>query len=271
MTFQFCDDLVVSVHKPPVLKSGRQYDQISLPAISLLEPPTQGSPPSSSYSIASSHSPRSKLEPTKEESTTASPLLSLPLICVPKASTSHHALEVSVAKQQLSSFKTPPLNPQATSAKGVVIPKSNTVSSSSQQAAESIKKLYNLTFTDVQKAQNAKQLEAEEEKKEDKNKTAVKEETSKSSFSSFRRSFKLSPKGSKHGQQSTRPESSPKSAQNESKSPSRRKTISSSRPEKPKFFLQDILPVLQEKNQLKEQVHLLEDQIESLQRYTCST
>ena len=188
---------------------------------------------------------------------------------------SHHALEVCIGSHKVTSCKTSPLDPQTTSAKGTVA-QSDSLNgfSSSQQAAESIRKLYSLTFKDSQKAQNGKsKQERETEKGEEREAGEVKEEAAtvgSSPFQSLRKSFKMSPKRRGRGESRKRSalsESSSESPQHRSNPILRRKTISGARMlEKPKFYLRDLLPIFQERNKLKEQVHLLECEVESLKR-----
>ena len=201
----------------------------------------------------------------------------------------HHALEISVNSQKVTMIKSGPLNPQLTSVKGTIEPAESGGGDSggaggvspSQQAADSIRKLYDLTFVDggpqtVKKERNTAAAEEEEEEddgkegteEQDERDTASlvkkKEETTKvgtSPFQSFRKSFKLSPR-----HKTSKPEASPELL-HYGNSPLRRKTFGGAKVERPKFYLRDILPVLQEKNKLKEQVHLLECEIESLKRY----
>ena len=265
---QVCDTLLVSVHEQPFLKSGLDYDH--LPSIaSPAKPPTLSSPAlQPSYSDNSSSSSRKKQVSSSSKS---APLSTRG----PDASSSHHhqhAWEVSAQTHQLTSFKTVPLDPQTTSAKGTIKP-ANSCSgvSPTQQAAESIKKLYDLTFTESEKEENQKLLEAEGIlRKEEEVDSPVKEEevtTPSGPFLSFRKSFKISPKHRESRKRSARSEGSPELPHIGSSSSSRRKTIAGGKIEKPKFYLRDILPVLKEKNQLKEQVHLLEDEVASLKRY----
>ena len=175
---------------------------------------------------------------------------------------------------KVTSSKTNPLHPQTTSAKGTITPTDSTNGvSPSQQAVESIRRLYTLTFQDRQKAQNDKlKLEGETEEEGKREAGAAKEEAvtvGSSPFQSLRKSFKMSPKRRVHGESRKRSalsESSSESPRRGSNPIVRRKTVSGGRLEKPKFYLRDLLPLLQERNELKEQVHLLECEVESLKR-----
>ena len=190
-------------------------------------------------------------------------------------SSSHHALEVSAESQRVTLFKTAPLDPKTTSIKGMITP-TESEASSSQQAAESIRKLYNLTFTESQKAKNEKAMAEEKERDEQKEEASVTEGKEAAAtvqgygpFLSLRKSFKISPRSNRHGEskkQISRSQKSPDLPHYGSNPPTRRKTVSGLKIERPKFYLRDILPVLQEKNKLKEQVHLLESEVESLKR-----
>ena len=184
-------------------------------------------------------------------------------------SSSHRALEVSVESQKVTLFKTPPLDPQTTSIKGTMKPLESEASSS-QQAAASIRKLYDLTFTDSQKAKNEKVAAAGEEREEEESRNDEEAATAGSGpFLSLRKSFKISPRGTRHGESKkevSKSEKSPDLPHYGSNPLTRRKTVGGHKIERPKFYLRDILPVLQEKNKLKEQIHQLEYEVESLKR-----
>ena len=188
----------------------------------------------------------------------------------PYASHSHHALEVSLQDNKVTTFKTDPLSPETTSAKGDIEPTSGTGASTSQQAAESIKKLYDLTFTESEKEENQwllevkEKLEGEEEVDSPVGEKEEADTTSSGPFLSFRKSFKTSQRHRESRKRCAKSEGSPELPRVASNPPSRRKTIAGGKIEKPKFYLRDILPVLKERNQLKEQVHLLEDEVASL-------
>jgi hypothetical protein len=146
--------------------------------------------------------------------------------------------------------------------------------SASQQAAESIKKLYDLTFTESEKEENQRLVEVKEEKLEGEEEVdcsvkekEVEETTTSGPFLNFRKSFKVSQRHRESRKRCAKSEGSPELPRVASNPPSRRKIVAGGKIEKPKFYLRDILPVLKERNQLKEQVHLLEDEVASLKRY----
>ena len=262
--FQFCDTLLVSVHDQPLLKSGLNYDR--LPSIALPATAPSLSSPAHQLSCANTSSPPSRKKQVSSSSKSA------PVSPVSTPS-HHHALKVSAQDHQLTSFKTDPLDPQTTNAKGVFeLANSSSSTSSSRQATESIKKLYDLTFTESQKEDYQKLLDLETLEEEETESLLKEEEevtTSPGSFLSFRKSFKMSPKRRRESRKHcAKPEGgSPELPHLGSNSSSRRKTTAGSKIEKPRFYLRDILPVLKEKNELKEQVHLLEDEVASLKRY----
>ena len=66
----------------------------------------------------------------------------------------------------MTTFKTDPLHPETTTAKGSIKPTNGKGVSASQQAAESIKKLYDLTFTESEKIENQRRVEEKEKKLE---------------------------------------------------------------------------------------------------------
>ena len=263
---QLRDTLLVSVHEQPVLKSRLDKDQwssLQIPQITVSD-------------LSHKSDPKAiPLSGTKHESTfhhTAA-TRSLNHSSLFEGPNSHHALEVCVGSHKVTSCKTSPLDPQTTSAKGTIAQADNGFSSS-QQAAESIRRLYSLTFKDSQKGQNGElKQEGETEKISEREAGVAKEEAAavgSSPFQSLRKSFKTSPKrrerdGSR--KRSALSESSSESPRHRSNPIVRRKTVSGARmAEKPKFYLRDILPILQERNKLKEQVHLLECEVESLKR-----
>ena len=208
------------------------------------------------------------------KSAPVSPLSTPSLSHGPDASSSHHlshhALEVLVQDNKLITFKTDPLDPETTSAKGSIKPANGKGVSATQQAAESIKKLYDLTFTESQKEENQRLMEMKEKLEEEEETDSPTKEEAVSApsgpFLSFRKSFKMSQRHRESRKRCAKSEGSPELPHVRSNPPSRRKTIAGGKIEKPKFYLRDILPVLKERNQLKEQVHLLEDEVASLKR-----
>ena len=189
-------------------------------------------------------------------------------------SVSHRALEVQsiASRHQLTSFKTEPLDPQKSSLTAARRVESGV--SSTMFAAQSIKKLYDLTFEGGKKV---KERPSElEERRED---PSMKEAKAKAKVHSERRDgpstaesgtfsslHKLSTRRGGLRQRSSKLDDSPDLPR--SNPPARRTTLSGSKVEKPNFYLRDILPVLQERNKLKEKVHLLECEVDSLKRYT---
>lgn len=271
---QFCDTLLVSVNEQPLLRSGLDYDQLP-PIAPAAKPSTLSSLnlQTSTQSNTSSLSSR-KLQEFASKSAPVSPL-STPSHshgsgALSSHHFSHHALEVSLQDNKVTSFKTDPLNPEITSAKGSIKPASGGGILATQQAAESIKKLYDLTFTESQKEESQRLLEAKEKPEEEEEiDSSVKEEAvaaPSGPFMSFRKSFKMSQRHRELRKRSAKSEGSPELPHVASNPSSRRKTIAGGKVEKPKFYLRDILPVLKERNQLKEQVHLLEDEVASLKR-----
>ena len=270
---QFCDTLIVSLHEQPLLRSGLDYDQLPL-----VVPPAKPTTLSSLTLQSSAQSSTSSLSLRKQQefsskSAPVSPISTPSLSHGPYTSSSHHlshhALEVSLQDNKVTTFKTDPLDPETTSAKGSIKPANGTGVSASQQAAESIKKLYDLTFTESEKIENQRLLEAKEKLEVEEIDSPVKEErdmTSSVPFLSFRKSFKTSQRHRESRKHCAKSEGSPELPHVASNPPSRRKTIAGGKIEKPKFYLRDILPVLKERNQLKEQVHLLEDEVASLKR-----
>ena len=266
---QLCDTLLVSVHEEPVLRSRLDYSQASSLPLHMLSNLQHKSDPKV---VPSS---RKKRGPTLEQTAASSLFTSRRSHTAEASSHSHHALEVSVGSQRVTSFKTTPLDPQTTSVKGTITPKdSGHGVSPSQQAAESIRKLYDLTFSETPRVHDVKitvekEADGEEEGERETAGAAANEDTvvESSPFLSLRRSFKISPKRNEQKKRrSAIIERSPELPQHGSDSLARRKTVSGVRVEKPKFYLRDILPVLQERNKLKERVHLLECEVESLKR-----
>ena len=266
-SIQFCDTLLVSIHEQPLLRSGLDYDQLPPPS----KPTTVTSltlHPSGHNNTSSSSS--RKRQAFSSKSAPVSPISTPSLSHGPYASHSHHALEVSLHDNKVTTFKTDPLNPETTTARGSIRPINGKGVSASQQAAESIKKLYDLTFTESGKEENQRMLEEKEKLEgEEEADSPVKEETDTTPsgpFLSFRKSFKASQRHRESRKRCAKSEGSPELPHVASNPPSRRKTIAGGKIEKPKFYLRDILPVLKERNQLKEQVHLLEDEVASLKR-----
>ena len=272
---QFCDTLLVSIHEQPLLRSGLDYDH--LPSVAPPAKPTT----LSSLSLQPSEldntslSLRNERQQFSSKSAPVSPA-STPSLSVSHghhaSSSHHHALEVSLHDNKVTTFKTDPLHPETTTAKGSVKPTNGKGVSASQQAAESIKKLYDLTFTESEKVENQrrveekeKKLEGEEEVDYPENEKKETDTTTSGPFLSFRKSFKMSQRHRESRKRCAKSEGSPE-LPHVASNPSRRRTIAGGKIEKPKFYLRDILPVLKERNQLKEQVHLLEDEVASLKR-----
>ena len=129
-----------------------------------------------------------------------------------------------------------------------------------------MKKLYGLTFTTNQKEGNQGQLEAKKPSKKEEEIDKEEATTTSDPYLGLRKPFKVSHRHRELRKRCAKSEGSSELPRISSNQPSKRKTMAGGKQEKPKFYLQDILPVLKERNQLKEQVHLLEDEVASLKR-----